>query len=184
MALFFGIIVVEQMMTKMTFPCTSAASLILVRSVHSFSSSIDGSIGLGRRGASPAGIVAYREYDVSDRRRRPLVASSAPWRDQQLCRAMAEDDNDVEGVPIFDSNDRATFFGLEPKAGGDLPDPLDNGLQFTGPLVMLISVYVTLSLFFGDVDGGNNEIAPTTDPSVSKGYVRSWGEASSINGYF
>ena len=170
-------------MTKITFPCMSAASLVLVRSVHSFSSSTNGSIGMGLRGASPA--VAHREYDVCDRRRRPSVASSAPWRDQRLCRAMAEDDDDdVEGVPIFDSNDRATFFGLEPKAGGDLPDPLDNGLQFTGPVVMLISVYVTLSLFFGDVDGGNNVIAPTTDPSVSKGYVRSWGEASSINGYF
>ncbi len=173
-------------MTKITFPRMSAASLVLVRSVHSFSSSIDGSIGLGIRGASPAGIVAHREYDVGDRRRRPSVASSALWRDQRLCRAMAEDDDDddVEGVAMFDSNDRATLFGLEPKAGGDLPDPLDNGLQFTGPVVMLISVYVTLSLFFGDVDSGNNEIAPTTDPSVSKGYVRSWGEASSINGYF
>ena len=171
------------MMTKITFPCTSAASLVLVHSVHSFSSSIDGSIGLGRRGASPAGIVTYREYDVSGRRRRPLVSSAAPWRDQLLCRAMAEDDDEVEGVPIFDSNDRATFFGLEPNAG-DLPDPLDNGLQFTGPIVMIISVYVTLSLFFGDVDGGKKEIAPAIDPGVTSGYVRSRGEASSINGYF
>jgi hypothetical protein len=166
-----------------SFPSTSAASLVLVPCVHSFSSLIDGSIDLGRWGASPAGIVAYREYDVSDRRRRPLVASSAPWRDQQLCRAMAEDDDDVGGVPIFDSNERATLFGLEPKAGG-VPDPLDNGLQFTGPIVMIISVFVTLSLFFGDVDGRNKAIAPTIDPNVSNGYVISWGEASPINGYF
>ncbi len=53
----------------------------------------------------------------------------------------AEDDPD--GVPLFDQ--RATFFGLEPKA--EL-DPLDNGLTFTGPIILFFSIYLTLSLFF------------------------------------
>jgi len=59
--------------------------------------------------------------------------------------------NDPDDVPLFDTNDRATLFGLEPNA--EL-DPLDNpGLQFTGPLIMFLSIYVTLSLFFaGDGD--------------------------------
>mmetsp|Transcript_5611 Transcript_5611/g.8356 ORF Transcript_5611/g.8356 Transcript_5611/m.8356 type:complete len:135 (-) Transcript_5611:152-556(-) len=52
--------------------------------------------------------------------------------------------NDPDGVPLFDTNDRATLFGLEPNAE---MDPLD-GLQFTGPLIMFLSIYVTLSLFF------------------------------------
>ncbi len=61
------------------------------------------------------------------------------------------DTSDPDGVPLFDTNDRATLFGLEPNA--DL-DPLDNpGLQFTGPLILFLSIYVTLSLFFaGDGD--------------------------------
>ena len=54
--------------------------------------------------------------------------------------------DDPDGVPLFDTNDRATLFGLEPNAD---VDPLDNpGLQFTGPLIMFFSIYVTLSLFF------------------------------------
>ena len=54
--------------------------------------------------------------------------------------------NDPDGVPLFDTNERATLFGLEPNAE---MDPLDNpGLQFTGPLIMFLSIYVTLSLFF------------------------------------
>lgn len=52
-------------------------------------------------------------------------------------------EEDPDGVPIFDQ--RATFFGLEPKA--EL-DPLDNGLAFTGPIILFFSVYLTLSLFF------------------------------------
>ena len=54
--------------------------------------------------------------------------------------------SDPAGVPLFDTNDRATLFGLEPNAD---VDPLDNpGLQFTGPIIMFLSLYVTLSLFF------------------------------------
>ena len=60
--------------------------------------------------------------------------------------------DDPDGVPLFDTNDRATLFGLEPNAE---MDPLDNpGLQFTGPLIMFLSIYVTLSLFFA----GENEL--------------------------
>jgi len=54
--------------------------------------------------------------------------------------------DDPDGVPLFDTNDRATLFGLEPNPESD---PLDNpGLQFTGPLILFLSIYVTLSLFF------------------------------------
>ena len=54
--------------------------------------------------------------------------------------------DDPDGVPLFDTNDRATLFGLEPNPDSD---PLDNpGLQFTGPLILFLSIYVTLSLFF------------------------------------
>jgi len=70
--------------------------------------------------------------------------------DSEIIRS---DTNDPDGVPLFDTNDRATLFGLEPNAE---MDPLDNpGLQFTGPLIMFLSIYVTLSLFFagdGELD--------------------------------
>eukprot|EP00585_Thalassiosira_rotula_P010716 CAMPEP_0196132990 /NCGR_PEP_ID=MMETSP0910-20130528/2396_1 /TAXON_ID=49265 /ORGANISM="Thalassiosira rotula, Strain GSO102" /LENGTH=185 /DNA_ID=CAMNT_0041392661 /DNA_START=95 /DNA_END=652 /DNA_ORIENTATION=+ len=57
-------------------------------------------------------------------------------------------DDDPDGVPLFDTNERgATLFGLEPNAD---VDPLDNGLQFTGPVILFFSVYVTLSLFLPD----------------------------------
>lgn len=57
-------------------------------------------------------------------------------------------DDDPDGVPLFDTNEsRATLFGLEPREN---VDPLDSGLQFTGPVILFLSVYVTLSLFFGD----------------------------------
>ena len=57
-----------------------------------------------------------------------------------------KENNDPDGVPLFDTNDRATLFGLEPNAEFD---PIDNpGLQFTGPLIMFLSIYVTLSLIF------------------------------------
>ena len=56
-------------------------------------------------------------------------------------------DVDPDGTPLFDTYERATLFGLEPKA--EL-DPLDNGLQFTGPIILFLSVYVTLALFLGD----------------------------------
>jgi hypothetical protein len=59
---------------------------------------------------------------------------------------------------------------------------------------MILSIYFTLALFFGDVDDGNNVVGgdtatssmmmTTTDPNVSNGYVRTWAESSSINGYF
>lgn len=54
---------------------------------------------------------------------------------------------DPDGVPIFDTNMRPTFLGLEPVASSDDSEP---PLQVTGPIVMLLSIYVTLSLFFGD----------------------------------
>jgi hypothetical protein len=68
--------------------------------------------------------------------------------DREIIRS---ETSDPDGVPLFDTNDRATLFGLEPNV--EL-DPLDNpGLQFTGPLIMFLSIYVTLSLFFaGDGD--------------------------------
>ncbi|KAL9187185.1 hypothetical protein ACHAXT_010905 [Thalassiosira profunda] len=56
-------------------------------------------------------------------------------------------DVDPDGTPLFDTYERATLFGLEPKAE---VDPLDNGLQFTGPIILLASIYVTLALFFAD----------------------------------
>mmetsp|Transcript_13070 Transcript_13070/g.24526 ORF Transcript_13070/g.24526 Transcript_13070/m.24526 type:complete len:164 (-) Transcript_13070:1828-2319(-) len=52
-------------------------------------------------------------------------------------------EEDPDGVPLFDQ--RVTFLGLEPKAELDL---LDNGLAFTGPIILFFSVYLTLSLFF------------------------------------
>jgi hypothetical protein len=108
------------------------------------------------------------------------------------------------------NNKRATFFGLEPRelpSSSDDNTPMllsvDNGLQFTGPIVMILSIYFTLALFFGDVDdvvgenssvsrnnnngivGGDTSVTTSsTDPNVSNGYVRTWAESSSINGYF
>ncbi|KAL7534509.1 hypothetical protein ACHAXR_007264 [Thalassiosira sp. AJA248-18] len=52
--------------------------------------------------------------------------------------------DDPDGIPLFDTNERATLFGLEPNTDYD---PLDNGLQFTGPIILFFSIYVTLSLF-------------------------------------
>ena len=69
--------------------------------------------------------------------------NSEPAEDSENSRLETDD---PDGVPLFDTNDRATLFGLEPNAE---VDPLDNpGLQFTGPLIMFFSIYVTLSLFF------------------------------------
>jgi len=63
--------------------------------------------------------------------------------------------NDIEfelspdATPIFEEKP-ATLFGLEPKA--EL-DPLDSGLTFTGPVILLVSIYITISLWFlDDVD--------------------------------
>jgi hypothetical protein len=53
---------------------------------------------------------------------------------------------DEDATPIFEDN-QVTFFGLEPKA--EL-DPLDNGLVFTGPIILLVSIYLTVSLWFVD----------------------------------
>lgn len=51
------------------------------------------------------------------------------------------------GVPLFDTNERATLFGLEPNA--EL-DSMDNGLMYTGPFILFFSIYFTISLLFGD----------------------------------
>ena len=63
--------------------------------------------------------------------------------------------NDIEfelspdATPIFEEKP-ATLFGLEPKA--EL-DPLDSGLTFTGPVILLVSIYITISLWvLDDVD--------------------------------
>ena len=59
--------------------------------------------------------------------------------------------DDPDGIPLFDTNERpATLFGLEPNA--ELDYSMDNGLQFTGPVILFFSMYITLSLFgvFGD----------------------------------
>ena len=66
---------------------------------------------------------------------------------------------DPDGTPLFDTNNnRPTLFGLEPNNydvdndNGEYTgiDPLDNGLQYTGPIIMMLSIYVTASLFFGE----------------------------------
>ena len=109
------------------------------------------------------------------------------------------DDDDAE-LDRTNNNKRATFFGLEPRELPQIEEgtpvlSVDDGLQFTGPIIMILSIYFTLALFFGDVDDGNNVVVGgdtatsttmmmTTDPYVSNGYVRTWAESSSINGYF
>ena len=109
------------------------------------------------------------------------------------------DDDDAE-LDRTNNNKRATFFGLEPRELPPIDEgtpvlSVDDGLQFTGPIIMILSIYFTLALFFGDVDDGNNVVGGdttvtsstmmiTTDPYVSNGYVRTWAESSSINGYF
>ena len=57
------------------------------------------------------------------------------------------DVDDPDGVALVDTNERATLFGLEPRAD---VDPFDNGLQFTGLIILLFSIIVTLCLFFAD----------------------------------
>ena len=79
--------------------------------------------------------------------------------DQILNLETPPEEEDPDGTPLFDTNNkRPTLFGLEPNyIDSDDPsseytgiDPLDNGLQFTGPIIMMLSIYITLSLFFGD----------------------------------
>ena len=52
---------------------------------------------------------------------------------------------DQDATPLFE--EPVTLFGLEPKT--EL-DPLDNGLTFTGPIILLASIYFTISLWFVD----------------------------------
>ncbi len=74
------------------------------------------------------------------------IFNSSDYDDSKDSENNGPDTNDPDGIPLFDTNDRATLFGLEPNAE---MDPLDNpGLQFTGPLILFMSIYVTLSLFF------------------------------------
>jgi len=77
----------------------------------------------------------------------------------QILKLETPPEVDPDGTPLFDTNNkRPTLFGLEPNyVDNDDPsseyagiDPLDNGLQYTGPIIMMLSIYVTLSLFFGD----------------------------------
>ena len=77
----------------------------------------------------------------------------------QILKLETSPEEDPDGTPLFDTNNkRPTLFGLEPNyIDNDDPsseyagiDPLDNGLQFTGPIIMMLSIYVTLSLFYGD----------------------------------
>ena len=86
-------------------------------------------------------------------RMRILQASDAEDTEKQsledTIQTQSLDDDDDLGVPLFDTNDRATLFGLEPNNADGL-DPLDNGLQFTGPIIMFASIYICLSLVFGD----------------------------------
>lgn len=118
--------------------------------------------------------------------------------------ALKDDNNDVNDdddseLDRTNNNKRATFFGLEPRELPPIEEgtpvlSVDYGLQFTGPVIMILSIYFTLALFFGDVDDGNivvggdtatsSTMMITTDPYVSNGYVRNWAESSSINGYF
>ena len=79
-----------------------------------------------------------------------LKKSSDDYNDEETIDTLSlnDRDEDPDGVPLFDTNDRTTtLFGLEPNSD---VDPLDNGLQFTGPLIMFASIYVCLSLVFGD----------------------------------
>ena len=79
-----------------------------------------------------------------------LKNSSDDYNDEETIDTLSlnDRDEDPDGVPLFDTNDRTTtLFGLEPNSD---VDPLDNGLQFTGPLIMFASIYVCLSLVFGD----------------------------------
>ncbi|KAL3789628.1 hypothetical protein HJC23_003177 [Cyclotella cryptica] len=86
--------------------------------------------------------------------------STDPWRKKygrQTVRRVSDDDDNIDNsngendMPLIDPNatplfdERATLFGLEPKA--DL-DSLDNGLQFTGPIILLGSLYFMASLWF------------------------------------
>ncbi|EJK74566.1 hypothetical protein THAOC_03744 [Thalassiosira oceanica] len=86
---------------------------------------------------------------VTLRRFRPkMVNGNTDDSDSEQQNRDPIDKGDPDGVPIFDTNDRpATFLGLEPVAASDESDP---PLQVTGPIVMVLSIYVTLSLFFGD----------------------------------
>ena len=78
-----------------------------------------------------------------------LQASDTEDTEDKLKDTTQALDNDDElGTPLFDTNDSATLFGLEPNNAEGI-DPLDNGLQFTGPIIMFASIYVCLSLVFG-----------------------------------
>jgi hypothetical protein len=53
---------------------------------------------------------------------------------------------DPDATPLFEQ-EPPTLFGLEPKS--EL-SPLDNGLTFTGPLILFASMYLIVSVWFGD----------------------------------
>jgi len=82
---------------------------------------------------------------------KPLRGASGENEENEKAFADDERDDDPDGTPLqlksLEGQERATLFGLEPKE--DL-DPMDNGLAFTGPLILLFSVYITISLFMGE----------------------------------
>ncbi|KAL7519570.1 hypothetical protein ACHAWX_004330 [Stephanocyclus meneghinianus] len=101
---------------------------------------------------------AFQNHATSNLSRTKSCFNS--WRIKHTGRTVihaSEDDdninnsNDNNDIPLIDPNatplfdERATLFGLEPKA--EL-DSLDNGLQFTGPIILLGSIYFMASLWF------------------------------------
>ena len=95
------------------------------------------------------------------RLKRLMIKNSSNDNNEELQEGGGQYNNneDPDGVPLFDTNERgATLFGLEPNNAEGM-DPLDNGLQFTGPVILLASIYITLSLFFADTD-----VIPPVDP--------------------
>ena len=64
---------------------------------------------------------------------------------EEMVESLLNFNDNPDGIPLFDTNEKATLFGLEPRAD---VDQLDNRLQFTGPNILLFSIYVILFLFF------------------------------------
>jgi len=111
---------------------------------------------------------------------RTSIMESSTW----ALRKSSNDDNDStsgdpSALPADHKNDEAeeapTFFGLEPKSeppptlfglepnsSGGLydDDPLGGGLLFTGPLILIASIYMMIEIFFGDYDDITSSLPP------------------------